>query len=293
MDYPEQLTATEGKIFRLLVEGKRPFVIQNELGIAENTIRSHCKRIYEKLKVDSQVALVIRYRKQIEQQAKLDEIDYDLLLRDLDEPNVLLPREFQVAEQIAYGKRLEVISAKLNISRLTTIQYAHRIRKKIGISTNEELTEWFLNKYPDVRSRVIGYVRSCIAHATAWNENHNNEGRKKQELVKPFAVKEKIMGVEKPEDTLTSYELRMCALIATKTKDEVCAALKIKHGTFRTYFWRITLKNSCKNYQQVALWFIRKYPTPDAIEEAIRQAEAREKKVRVAKSGNVLKTLGK
>jgi len=55
----ESLTAKEGEVFALIVDGKPADVISNDLFISVATVRSHVRAILRKLGVNSQLAAVV------------------------------------------------------------------------------------------------------------------------------------------------------------------------------------------------------------------------------------------
>lgn len=65
-----ELTNRQLKVLRLLVDGKTSAQIGKDLGVTENTVNTHVKRIYEKLQVHSRAAAI---RKAIQERlVKLD-----------------------------------------------------------------------------------------------------------------------------------------------------------------------------------------------------------------------------
>ena len=54
-----ELTKRETEVLRLLVQGKTNHEIAKELLISENTVKAHCKSIFEKLGVSRRVDAVV------------------------------------------------------------------------------------------------------------------------------------------------------------------------------------------------------------------------------------------
>lgn len=59
----ERLNSKEANVVNLIIEGKSYKMVANELGISLNTVRTHIKAIYKKLKINSNVELAKLYHK--------------------------------------------------------------------------------------------------------------------------------------------------------------------------------------------------------------------------------------
>jgi DNA-binding CsgD family transcriptional regulator len=73
----------------------------------------------------------------------------------------------------------------------------------------------------------------------------------------------------KPEDTLSPMEFRTTSLLA-KTGDRhkyIAKELKIANETVKGHLWRARMKVGCETSTALAIWFINKYPTEEAIKQ--------------------------
>ena len=55
-----ELTKRELEVLKLIIQGKTNVEIAEELKISENTVKAHCKSIFEKLKVSRRVDAVVK-----------------------------------------------------------------------------------------------------------------------------------------------------------------------------------------------------------------------------------------
>lgn len=299
----DTLTQQEQAVFQFLVDGLSIDDICKKLTITRNTANRHCKHVYHKCKVKSKFELAARYWKlrAVENEkapaTSLDEINYDVLTQQINIDCPLPPRHFQIVELLAQGRRYSYIRQKLDLSPKTLAQYMVRIRNRLKLRTVEEISEWFNKNFPTAQSRVLGYISACVTVHKTWLEAHEKKVAKKEAditfnlLVQPAKQTEK----ELPEDTLTPAELRVCAALVTMNKPEVLAHLKITELTYRKYINSIGLKTSQSGSRMIALWYLRKYPTPEAVKAAYEKARLRSKQSLMlsARKAAVTRSLGR
>ncbi len=128
------LSATELKIFNMMITNMKNSEIIEMLKITNNEMKVYSKDIYEKFGVANKKELI----KSAKQKANI-QLEDAVVLRDHKIFDSLTNREVEVCHLISEGKSYVEISSELYISQNTVKTHVRRVYSKLGISSRKEL----------------------------------------------------------------------------------------------------------------------------------------------------------